>query len=237
MDIAYCANRNLYHLLPTTLNSLLSNNKIDGNIYLLIEDDDIEFIQHPQIKFININQFDFIIRSGVNCTRKFPYTALVRCFFTYIFPNHDQLLYLDVDTVVDGSIEELLTMRLGSNCIAARSENPVQSDRPIPLGYFNSGVAVFNLKMIRLLKLDSELVRLLKTCNLVFPDQDALNFVLKDRVTYIDEKFNVLGGDSVYHNEIVIRHYAGLVKPWKDDATQKDKDFWNKYKVSNILEL
>lgn len=224
MVVAYCANRAIYHALPTAVNSLLTNNPNIDKVYLLIEDDYISNICHPKIKFINLNNFDFLIRDGINITKKFPYTAMARIFLSKVV-RESRIIYLDVDTIVDHDLSELWNFNLGSNCIGAREE----SNR-----YFNSGVLLMNLDLIRALKADDKLKRLLQTCKFQFPDQDAMNIIFKDSVTYIPAHFNRLGRDEVYDEKITIRHFAGINKPWKDNATAADKDFWNKYKTDNI---
>lgn len=92
MKIVYCADKAIYKHLPTTLNSLLKNNSKLEKIYLLVEDDAIDYICHPKIEFINLNRFDFVIRKGFNCTKKFPYMAMARCYFTKIL-NEDKVIY------------------------------------------------------------------------------------------------------------------------------------------------
>lgn len=224
MKIVYCANRVIYHVLPTALNSLLKNNKDNiEKIYLLIEDDSIYRIDHPLVEFININNYPFIFKKNTNCTKRFPYTAMTRCFLSKIL-DEDKVLYLDTDTTVNGDLSDLWNLPLGSNFIAAREESN---------GYFNSGVLLMNLKQIRESGYDDILINLLKNCKMKFPDQDAMNLVFKDRILPLEDKFNKLGGDwQVYgkDQEIVIRHYAGVPKPWKPEyASEKDVEFWSQY--------
>ena len=138
MIIAYCANRAIYHLLPTTLNSLFSNNPNITTVYLLIEDDDISYIQHSKIKFINCNQFDFILREGLNITKRFTYMALVRCVLSKIL-NEPKVIYLDVDTIIDGPLDDLWNFPLDGNLIAGKLESE---------DYCNSGVMLMDLKHI-----------------------------------------------------------------------------------------
>lgn len=225
MTVVYCANQAIYHLLPTAINSLLSNNKVK-KIYLLIEDDDIEYITHPTIEFVNINEFDFIIRDGFNCTKKFPYMAMVRCALSKIL-TENKVLYLDVDTIVDGNIDALWNFGLGGSPIAGRVEEG---------NYVNSGVLMMNLAQIRACKYDDRMLDLLKRCRFVFPDQDVINIVFKNHITHLPDYYNKLGGDREAYEtgELIIRHFAGLIKPWKKGATEKDKEFWNKYKVDCI---
>lgn len=183
-------------------------------------------IDIPQVEFINCNQFDFLIRDGFNCTRKFPYMAMVRCFLTKII-NESKIIYLDVDTIVDSSLSELWNYNMGGCYIAAREEEN---------GYFNSGVMLMNLSTIKASRLDDKLIKLLKNCRFVFPDQDAMNIIFKNKVAYLPHKFNAIGRDyQVKNTEIAIRHYAGIPKPWKDYATEWDKEFWNKYYTASIL--
>lgn len=235
MVIVYCADRNLYDKLPTAINSVLQNTPKVSKIYLLIEDDSIDYICHPKIEFINLNTFDFLIRDGINCSKKFPYTAMVRCFLTKIL-KEDKVIYLDVDTVVNSDLSELWSWPLCGAYIAAKCEHDRESNRILPDGYFNSGVMLMDLKSIRLLELEDRVIRLLKNCRFVFPDQDALNFVFKNRIARLPHKFNALGGDEVYDDEIVIRHFAGVVKPWQPYAKPLDTLFWSKYKVDSIVE-
>lgn len=227
MKIVYAANRAIYKYLPTAVNSLLSNNQNVEKIYLLIEDDELETVRHPKIEIINVNNYDVIIRDGFNCTRNFPYMAMVRCFLSSIL-KEDKVIYLDVDTTVDGDLSELWNIELGSNYIAAREEHG---------GYFNSGVLLMNLNMIRAAKIEEKIARLLKTCRFAFPDQDAMNLVFKGRIYKMPDKFNAIGRDyQVYgKQDVIVRHYAGIPKPWTPKTATADKEFWGKYKVDDII--
>lgn len=226
MIAVYCANRAIYHALPTAVNSLLSNNPHVKKIYLMIEDDDIPFIIHPKIKFINLNNYDFLISKGINTTRKFPYTAMVRCFFSKIL-KESKVIYLDVDTVVDGDLTGLWDFDLKGKCIGASEESG---------GYFNSGVLLMNLNLIRALGMDDKLKNILTKCKFQFPDQDAMNIIFKNSVAFIPSHFNRMGRDEAYNTEITVRHYAGITKPWENEATKADKEFWQKYFTKEIRE-
>lgn len=226
MIVVYCADKSIYHILPTTLNSLLSNNSNVEKVYLLIEDDSIDYITDSRITFINCNQFDFLIRSGFNVSLKFPYMAMTRCFLTKIL-DEDKVLYIDVDTIVDGDISELWNLNLSGSCIAGKYES-------WKVDYINSGVLIMDLKQIREQKLDEKVIRLLKSCKFAYPDQDAINFIFRGRILPIDEKFNMQGRDEVYNKKFLLRHFSGIAKPWFDNATKKDKALWNKYRVDKI---
>lgn len=226
MTIVYCANRAIYHLLPTTLNSLLTHNKNKiKKIYLFIEDNNIEYINHPLIKFININNYkDILITEGINCTKRFPYMAMVRCYLPQIL-KENKVIYIDVDTTVVEPLTDLWNFNLGSKCLAARAEHD---------DYFNSGVLLMDLAKMRALNIANQFTRLLTKCRLVFPDQDAINIVLKGQIATLPYKFNALGRYPVYEYPIAIRHYAGIIKPWKENADPDDIAYWNKYYTKEI---
>ena len=226
MIIVYCANRKIYPQLPTTINSLLQNNPNIEKIYLLIEDDSISYITNPKIEFINCNNFDFLIRSGINCTKRFPYMATVRCFLGKIL-KEDKIIYLDVDTLIDGSLSELWSLDMSRKCIAGRYEDG---------DYINSGVLLMNLGLIRSLGYEDRIKDLLENCKFVFPDQDALNLIYKVYKKSIPKKFNILGTkEPLEEKEVVIRHFAGLRKPWQGEMElESDTELYNKYKVEKI---
>lgn len=226
MTVVYCADRPLYPILPTVINSLLKNNdqNID-KIYVFIEDDEIPYIKHPKIEFINCNNYDFILKEGMNISKRFPYMATVRLYLSKIL-KEDRVLYLDVDTIVDGDLLELWTS-CNKRILYGREEKEK---------YYNSGVLIMNLKMIRELKYDDLMIKLIEKAKFIFPDQDCISAVLSRNSEKIDYKWNALGDDRVYDYPVVIRHWAGQIKPWKEDATEKDKAFWNKYKVDFIKE-
>lgn len=226
MIIVYCATRNIYHLLPTAIGSVLKHNEDKiKQIYVLIEDDNIEYINHPLIKFINCNQFDFLLRDHFNCSKRFPYMAMTRCYLTKIL-NEDKIIYLDVDTIVNKSLQELWDYDLENTCIAARAENKN--------GYFNSGVLLMNLKKIRELELDKTLDYHLKTSHFQFPDQDALNITFKFNKVLLPQKFNVMGHIVYNMDKIVIRHFCGVTKPWEENADEADIEYWRKNAVTRL---
>lgn len=225
MIIAYCANRVIYHLLPTTINSLIVNNPEIKKIYLLIEDDSIDYLTDSRIIFINCNKYNFLVRKGINVLRRFPYMAMTRCFLPLIL-TEPKVLYLDVDTIIDGNIKELWDLDISGKCVGASEEVN---------GYFNSGVLLMNLMQIRAGGYIKQLSRLLNGCKFRFPDQDAMNIVFKNSIAYIPSEFNRLGkAHEAEKYGYIIRHFAGITKPWQVGANPKDVELWNRYKVDNV---
>lgn len=185
------------------------------------------YLLHPTIKFINYNNYTYISRSGINAQKEFTYMAMARCILSKIL-DENKVLYLDVDTIIDGSLEDLWNTSLQDNILAGTRE--------IDSGYFNSGVLLMDLVKIRAENYDDQLIDLLNHVDLYLPDQDALNIVFRDKILPLSDKFNAMGQAYTWYGkrEIIIRHFAGVIKPWQQGANSQDIAFWNKYAITTI---
>lgn len=94
--------------------------------------------------------------------------------------------------------------------------------------YFNSGILLINLKNINLnIDFVKESMRLLSEYE-KFSDQDVLNTLLKDKVKFIDKKYNFLinlqkSPDEKLAKQIktkAILHFAGYLKPWNRNNSE-----------------
>jgi lipopolysaccharide biosynthesis glycosyltransferase len=110
-----------------------------------------------------------------------------RLFLTELLPDVARVLYLDVDTIVLDTLGPLWETDL-EGCHVAAVTNVFQEDHiPLParLGleprdYFNSGVLLMNLDLMRRDGCTATLVEYARAnaARLIWPDQDALNAVL-----------------------------------------------------------
>ena len=74
--------------------------------------------------------------------------------------------------------------------------------------YINSGVCLLNLKKIREDNMVKKLNRFLNTHKLMYPDQDTINVVFKNKILFLDNKYN----SSIFTGEaqnFKIYHWAG----------------------------
>jgi lipopolysaccharide biosynthesis glycosyltransferase len=152
----------------------------------------------------------------------------------------DRVLYLDVDTLVVDSLEPLWEADLTGSYLAAVTNvfQPNHVHRPAKLGlpdsqaYFNSGVLLMNLELMRANDCTAQLRRCARERGdeLEWPDQDALNLVLGARRTPLHPRWNRMnsldfpGSVEVFGRQAVdeardrpgIRHFEGpaLNKPW-----------------------
>jgi lipopolysaccharide biosynthesis glycosyltransferase len=163
-----------------------------------------------------------------------------RLFLTELLPDVDRVLYLDVDTIVLDTLEPLWETEL-EGCHVAAVTNVFQEDHiPLParLGlepgdYFNSGVLLMNLDLMRRDGCTPTLVEYARAnaSRLIWPDQDVLNAVLGPTRRRLAPRWNcmtsvlrfpwaayVFGAEELEdaRRRPAIRHFEGpsVNKPW-----------------------
>lgn len=164
-----------------------------------------------------------------------------RIFIPSVFPQYDKALYLDCDIVVQGDVAELYNTELGDNYVGAVPDEAVSC---VPefihyvenfLGiarekYFNAGILVINLKALRETNFDKKFLGLIESYKfIVAQDQDYLNVLCKDKVTYLPKTWNKqpLQDHNLTINDLNIIHYNLSFKPWKFDNVLYEESFWN----------
>ena len=158
-----------------------------------------------------------------------------------LLPDAERILYLDGDAIVVDSLEELWTIDMGDNYVAAVTNVfephyawlPERLGMSDPLEYFNSGVLLMNLELMRR---DNRTPALWEWAHahadkLLWNDQDALSAVLGSRrlalaprwncmtaVLVMPEAVEVFGAEAVEEarRNPAIRHFEGppMNKPW-----------------------
>ena len=229
MKIAMCCTRNWYIYLVTELYVLLKNNKVD-KVYLFIEDDKIPYLKDKRIEFINVNNLsEYISKDSPNYNTKYTRMTLVRCYFSKVL-KEDKLLYIDADAIVVDNLKELWNIDLKNYALAGVKESGEWNKHLGLEGmdgkYINSGTMLMNLDFIRKEKLDDTMINLLNSKYYMFPDQDVINIVCKDKIKYISNIYNSTETTGIVDNAKII-HYIRENKGWI--KTSPRSDIWFKY--------
>lgn len=172
-----------------------------------------------------------------------PFTSAMwhRIFLPELLPHVDRVLYLDIDTIVVDSLEQLWRTDLAGHYLAAVTNVFMEQHlhRPEALGlagadhYFNSGVLLMHLAEMRRDDCTSALYdyAVAHGAELEWPDQDTLNVVLGGRRRALHPRWNcmnsvldfpwsadVFGAEEVAdaRRAPAIRHFEGptINKPW-----------------------
>lgn len=161
---------------------------------------------------------------------KFTIGTLLRLRLDHILPkNLNRVLYLDSDVIALYPMEEIFSLDLEGNALAAAEDiallpwiNPKGPAHlksiSLPLGarYFNAGVILFNWKKTlreEILKSAYELMIGEKVYK--YPDQDVLNVAAYGSWKRLHPKWNLDKKiDGFLKIKPIFRHYTGSVKPW-----------------------
>ena len=212
------------------------------------------------IRFVQIE--DALAKMNYNFREGYSVESFYRVILMDLLPKYDKILYLDSDVVVIKDIAQLYSIDLGDNLVAAAPDpdgikcyyqnyhnRALYMDAVLKLtkpdNYFQSGVMLFQLDNLRKTYNIQDVLQVACSPELVWGDQDALNILCKDRVSYLDMAWNTVvdgyGGrvrdvsewapeeiKNAYlkarENPFIV-HYAG-VQPWKDPNVDMNEYFW-----------
>lgn len=142
----------------------------------------------------------------------------------------DRILYLDIDTIINGELLELYNLQFAEGeCIAAcggaRFSGASEYDvsKAIKGQYFNSGVILFNLKEIRKQNITINSYINVAKNNSYWYDQGLLNAIFCDKAKYVPTQlYNYRYG--IFHNSKTVNYMQSRIihfsswrapyKPW-----------------------
>ena len=224
----------------------------------------LEKKNHNNIKVLCLNISTYLedISDKLYSHSYFSKEMYYRILIPRLFQDYEKVIYLDCDMVVLGDLSELYKIDLKKNMLAAcRNLMHNQMHKYItetlklnPDTYFNSGMLVFNIKYC--FDLENCLWDIINSYGqLLYPDQDLLNIVCKDKVLFLDNAWNWLfhlerlqNSKNInlhlgqkdweeYQNtkkHINILHYTGDKKPWDHNSLPMANLFWKYASCSNF---
>lgn len=263
MNIVTALNKKYIDYTVVMLTSVCVNAGEHVEAFLLnseLDDCDVEYIQAKlagrdiNVHSINIDKKAFEGKVVVN--EIWSVEAYYRLMLLDVLPIQiDKVLYLDVDVIVNKSLQEMYHTDMGEDelfaCIdgngawAWEQYSPKQREMfadMISRGYtyFNSGVLLMNIELMRQRYNFETYLAAMKEWNyeMVAPDQDILNYVHGEKTGFIDDQqydlFAVVAHKAGWTREdaeriATIIHYA-VHKPWSDDKASYDiEDIWWDY--------
>lgn len=176
-----------------------------------------------------------------------------------LLPDVDKAIYLDSDIIVRDDLQALFNSELGDKCIAGvRAAGYITNEsnrsyyRELGVedlsGYINAGMTIWNLRRIRELKKEPELIALVEK-GLKSMDQDAINIAFYKEIHHLPLKYNMMVSyvDRIKNAETrdayekiygadelaealaspIIVHYAHKVKPWHDLDVPMARFWWD----------
>ena len=194
INILLCGNRKVFDGALTQLISMTNRTKEQLHVFLMTMDlqrvnKDFQAITEEQAQFLNqvlLNkspgslaerldvtklyerEFGHCVNEGAYCT---PYT-LLRLLADLVPGIPDKLLYLDIDIMIAGDIKKLYDIDVSEYEYAAVKEKyGCWLIRP---DYFNAGMLLLNMEMIRETGLLVRARELIRRKKMLFADQSAI---------------------------------------------------------------
>ena len=237
-------NNTLYKLI--ILHSDMSENKI--NEVMSFGTDNIK------IELKNIAPTISKLEKDLDLRLRDYYSSAIyyRMFIPSLYPEYDKAIYLDSDIVLLDDIKNFYQTDLGTNLVGAIVDSvvkytPVFHEYVLKnLGveytkYFNSGVLLMNLKEMRNSHIEDKFIKILTkyNCDSIAPDQDYLNVLCKDKVTYLPVTWDKMPdfGDYIDEKDLHLIHYNMFRKPWHYSDVPYSDIFWKYAKETNYYDI
>lgn len=200
------------------------------------------------IEFVNVTDYLNSIAHQLPLRDYYSKTTYYRLFIAQMFPQYQKAIYIDSDTVVQGDISRLYHTDIGELYLGACHEQAmvqvyeygtyvekvVGVDRNL---FFNAGVLLINCDQFREQQVLKRFMELLSEYNFVVTqDEDYLNVICKDRVYWLDQRWNteVFGEIPYPTEEAYVLHYIMTSKPWHYADCRHGDIFW-KYAAQTSL--
>jgi len=202
----YTGSRNLYAAMSTAAKSLIANSDVD-RVYLLIEDCWFPSELPPIVDVVNVSKQAYFPAGGPNMKSGYTYLALMRAALALMpeFSDFDRILSLDVDTVCVRDISDIWGLPIDSCYFSASIEPHRCLDGET---YCNTGVALYNLDMLRDGKA-RDVVDELNSERYPNVEQDVFNYACQGFIHRMPSEYNAAKGwtEPCEHPRIV--HWAG----------------------------
>ena len=168
-------------------------------------------------------------------------------YFIPQFVEEDKVLYLDSDTIVTRTLNELFEIELGDKLLAAAKVVYGLEDR------FNSGVLLVNNKLWKEENIQATLIEITDRDHetLLESDQTVFNRVAGERYIVLDDTYNFqVGYDRIAEERQqyfilemstdplpAIIHYLSGDKPWNLRSYSRLREVWWRYSMMDWSEI
>lgn len=232
ISLCYATDTRYIPHLATSLVSLLTNGGLNFSRIYVIASGGISEEFHKLSEFfaqvygLDITLLELIDKevSGLQVTGHISLAAYSRLLIAELLPREEDIvLYLDCDTLVVSSIEDL--GKQAGSLSASKNEllRAVELDDSRHLmqfghsgeTYFNSGVMLISLDRWRARNVGPQLVEIGRRLSgrLQMWDQDVLNIALEDSWGSLPAEYNEVSKQERVLNAKIV-HFVGATKPW-----------------------
>jgi len=288
--IVFCVDKNYGVYLPVVLHSILVNSNAAAHYHIIILDSgaDAASIENARVVIrarenfsLQIENIEEWFKRHKESFKEIGYLSKAmygRLLIPEICAGYKKAIYAEVDCVFNRDIAELFDLNLEGNYIAAVTDPLTEAARKITPetadyiantlklneaeSYVFSGFLVFNIYAWLKEHLAEKCITFLRNNDTVFPDQDAINAVCKERITYlpqvwcvtiladlVEERYKGIPVDKYPRQYALLEewraayktasenviHYNGPDKPWMPQSDNPLNKYWQELAPPEIL--
>lgn len=222
----YLISADFKEIKPTYLKMSDDHNKI---IEKMIK----EFSPKSTFTFIDCrNEYDLYLKGNRNEKSHYsPYASLrllLDCYPAFV----DKVIYLDIDTMIAGNINELHSIELSDNEFAVCHDclGRVWQYKDC----FNSGVILFNMNLCRKNELFNKAREFMYKKLMYFPDQSALNLATTKFMFFPGNEYRFNQQKIKIMPDTVVKHFCARIKWWPLHNNVKQWDIKNVHRYLRI---
>ncbi len=154
---------------------------------------------HRTLSFLDQNHVLHILKKLNLPVHRGLYASDLRLYLTYVLDEDiKRLLYLQVNTIINGKLDELVGLDLEGHPVAMALDALVRKHKK-QLGfakdeyYYNAGVILFDMEIWRDQRCSERLVNHIKNVRAWYPlpEQDLLNVVLKGEILKLSPQYSM----------------------------------------------
>ncbi len=277
LNVLYQSNDDYAEVTGISMISLFKNNQHFKEINIFYLDDGISAQNKEKLSGIACyyqRKLHFIETSSIlerlKAINVVPYKGTYTTYFKLFALNDldlvtDYVLQIDGDTIIDGPLDGLFKLKLENKLCAATYDLQLNEYKTL-IGlakndpYYNCGVLFINQKNWILDGCEDKIIKhLINTRNRYFiVDQDIINVLFRDKIIYLDIKYNFNPGFYLYgikanlniyrthpYNSIeeirtamqkpIVYHCMGAMtgRPWEQNNIHPQNDIYNRYRSSS----
>ena len=208
MNIIYCHDNKLNHLLERSKDSFLKHNE-NITFYEITEDKD------------NLLKDFTTDLCGFNHVSK---ACFLRLLIPKLFPQLERALYIDCDTLCLGNIDELYNANFENNYLMATRGIEYSDIQAQQLGlpyYVISGMMMFNIPLMNKENYFQQILDnwqgALDKQKPFSGDETIINWVFHNKIKVVNEKWNYCydrkyGNRTIKYDDVKIMHFCGIDK-------------------------
>ena len=245
LRVLYATDTNGFALMLVSIKSLLKHNELVKVTVMCSSDTSqvyLDVLSSMDIEYILVDDGDL-----PPTNTSLPKVANYRLLAPEMLPDYDQMVYLDIDTLVRGDITELFE---AVYLLGGVEDMGIADNYPSKSGskYINSGVLTMNLARMRELDFTKNVLSRVKKGDLKADDQDVINLLYGSKIELKASTYNYTNpayfkdrlyfGRNYLPNPRVV-HFVGRHKPWYAICLNPwKKEWWEYYHSlpSNIRE-